>query len=186
MQVTANLHETLDGKGGARQYVADPADRLARAHDGALTVPRPPLPHRPVLRAHRSHGQARLGRVPPGSDGTSSAHPRRHCAHALLCCDHSRSRLYGRRATSAVSKSRSLACHCWSRRSTAGRGCLLLGSHLGSFDLLMLAQRSMDGRPVSVMMRVDPRARVRRIAGIDDQEPQSDSNRPTRQLLARA
>jgi predicted LPLAT superfamily acyltransferase len=52
----------------------------------------------------------------------------------------------------------------------AGRGCLLLGSHLGSFDLLMLAQRSMDGRPVSVMMRVDPRARVRRIAGIDDHE----------------
>ena len=52
----------------------------------------------------------------------------------------------------------------------AGRGCLLLGSHLGSFDLLMLAQRSMDGRPISVMMRVDPRARVRRIAGIEDHE----------------
>jgi len=52
----------------------------------------------------------------------------------------------------------------------AGRGCLLLGSHLGSFDLLMLAQRSMDGRPISIMMRVDPRARVRRIAGIDDHE----------------
>jgi predicted LPLAT superfamily acyltransferase len=50
-----------------------------------------------------------------------------------------------------------------------GRGCLLLGSHLGSFDLMMLAQRAMDGRPVSVMMRVDPRSRVRRIAGIDDQ-----------------
>jgi predicted LPLAT superfamily acyltransferase len=49
-----------------------------------------------------------------------------------------------------------------------GRGCLLLGSHLGSFDLLMLAQRAMDGRQVSVMMRVDPRARVRRIAGVDD------------------
>lgn len=52
----------------------------------------------------------------------------------------------------------------------AGRGCLLLGSHLGSFDLLMLAQRSMDGRPISIMMRVDPRARVRQIAGIDDQQ----------------
>lgn len=50
----------------------------------------------------------------------------------------------------------------------AGRGCLLLGSHLGSFDLLMLAQRSLDGRPISIMMRIDPRARVRRIAGIDD------------------
>lgn len=50
----------------------------------------------------------------------------------------------------------------------AGRGCLVLGSHLGSFDLLMLAQRAMDGRPVSVMMRVDPRSQVRRIAGIDD------------------
>lgn len=49
-----------------------------------------------------------------------------------------------------------------------GRGCLLLGSHLGSFDLLMLAQRAMDGRPISVMMRVDPRSQVRRLAGIDD------------------
>ena len=49
-----------------------------------------------------------------------------------------------------------------------GRGCLLLGSHLGSFDLLMMAQRAMDGRQVSVMMRVDPRSRVRRLAGVDD------------------
>jgi predicted LPLAT superfamily acyltransferase len=51
----------------------------------------------------------------------------------------------------------------------AGRGCVLLGSHLGSFDLMMLAHRAMDGRPISVMMRVDPRSRLRRIAGIDDQ-----------------
>jgi predicted LPLAT superfamily acyltransferase len=51
----------------------------------------------------------------------------------------------------------------------AGRGCMLLGSHLGSFDLMMLAQRAMDGRPISVMMRLDPRSRLRRIAGIDDQ-----------------
>lgn len=50
-----------------------------------------------------------------------------------------------------------------------GRGCVLLGSHLGSFDLMMLAHRAMDGRPVSVMMRIDPRARLRRIAGIDEQ-----------------
>lgn len=54
------------------------------------------------------------------------------------------------------------------RALQTGRGCLLLGSHLGSFDLLMLAQRAMDGRQVSVMMRVDPRSRVRRIAGVDD------------------
>ena len=50
----------------------------------------------------------------------------------------------------------------------SGRGCLLLGSHLGSFDFMLLAQRQMDRRAVNVMMRVDPRARVRRIAGIDD------------------
>ncbi|MES2942417.1 MAG: hypothetical protein V4772_06065 [Pseudomonadota bacterium] len=50
----------------------------------------------------------------------------------------------------------------------AGRGCVLLGSHLGSFDLLLLAGRAMDGCRVSVMMRVDPRSRLRRIAGIDD------------------
>ena len=49
-----------------------------------------------------------------------------------------------------------------------GRGCVLLGSHLGSFDLMMLANRAMDGREVSVMMRLDPRARLRRIAGIED------------------
>ena len=50
----------------------------------------------------------------------------------------------------------------------AGKGCVLLGSHLGSFDLLLLAGRAMGGRQVSVMMRVDPRSRLRRIAGIDD------------------
>lgn len=50
----------------------------------------------------------------------------------------------------------------------AGKGCVLLGSHLGSFDLLLLAGRAMGARQISVMMRVDPRSRVRRIAGIDD------------------
>jgi predicted LPLAT superfamily acyltransferase len=54
------------------------------------------------------------------------------------------------------------------RALEAGRGCVLLGSHLGSFDLLMLARQAMDRRPVSVLMRVDPRARLRRLAGIDD------------------
>jgi len=49
-----------------------------------------------------------------------------------------------------------------------GRGCVVLGSHLGSFDLMMLAQRALDGRPISVLMRVDPRSRVRKLAGIDD------------------
>lgn len=54
------------------------------------------------------------------------------------------------------------------RALQAGKGCVLLGSHLGSFDLLLLASSAMGGRRVSVMMRVDPRARLRRIAGIDD------------------
>jgi predicted LPLAT superfamily acyltransferase len=52
-----------------------------------------------------------------------------------------------------------------------GRGCLLLGSHLGSFDLMMLAQRAMDGRPISIVMRVDPRSKLRSIAGINDSGP---------------
>ena len=52
-----------------------------------------------------------------------------------------------------------------------GRGCVLLGSHLGSFDLMMLAHRAMDGRPISIVMRVDPRARLRRIAGIGEGGP---------------
>ena len=50
----------------------------------------------------------------------------------------------------------------------SGRGCLLLGSHLGSFDLLMLANTAFKGLPVNIMMHFDPRSRVRRIAGIDD------------------
>jgi predicted LPLAT superfamily acyltransferase len=54
------------------------------------------------------------------------------------------------------------------RAIAAGRGCVMLGSHLGSFDLLMLAHRSMQGRPITVMMQLDPRARLRRIAGFDE------------------
>jgi predicted LPLAT superfamily acyltransferase len=54
------------------------------------------------------------------------------------------------------------------RALQAKKGCVLLGSHLGSFDLMMLVGGAMDGRMVNVMMRVDPRSRVRRIAGIDD------------------
>ncbi len=54
------------------------------------------------------------------------------------------------------------------RALLAGKGCVLLGSHLGSFDLLLLAGRAMGQRNISVLMRVDPRSRVRRIAGIDD------------------
>jgi len=50
----------------------------------------------------------------------------------------------------------------------SGKGCVLLGSHLGSFDLMMLVGGAKDGRVVNVMMRIDPRSRVRRIAGIDD------------------
>jgi predicted LPLAT superfamily acyltransferase len=49
-----------------------------------------------------------------------------------------------------------------------GKGCVLLGSHLGSFDLMALARHGINDRPLSIMMRVDPAARLRRIAGIDD------------------
>lgn len=49
-----------------------------------------------------------------------------------------------------------------------GRGCVLLGSHLGSFDLLSLANRALSEQRITVLMHVDPRSRVRRIAGIDD------------------
>ena len=57
------------------------------------------------------------------------------------------------------------------RALIAGNGCVLFGSHLGSFDLMMLAHRAMDRRRVAVMMRVDPRSRLRRIAGIEDRTP---------------
>jgi predicted LPLAT superfamily acyltransferase len=50
----------------------------------------------------------------------------------------------------------------------AGKGCLLLGSHLGSFDLMMLANQALRRQPINVMMHFDPRSRVRRIAGIED------------------
>lgn len=50
----------------------------------------------------------------------------------------------------------------------ANRGCVLLGSHLGSFDLLMLANQAFSDQPIAVLMHFDPRSRLRRIAGIDD------------------
>lgn len=50
----------------------------------------------------------------------------------------------------------------------AGKGCMLLGSHLGSFDLMMLANQVLSHHPISVLMHVDPRSRARHIAGIDD------------------
>lgn len=50
----------------------------------------------------------------------------------------------------------------------AGQGCVLLGSHLGSFDLMMLANQALSDQPIAVLMNVDPRSRLRRIAGIDD------------------
>ncbi len=50
----------------------------------------------------------------------------------------------------------------------AGKGCVLLGSHLGSFDLMTLKNKVLHDRPVTVLMHFDDRARVRRIAGIDD------------------
>lgn len=50
----------------------------------------------------------------------------------------------------------------------SGKGCVLLGSHLGSFDLMMLANQALSNHPVNALMHVDPRSRVRRLAGIDD------------------
>jgi predicted LPLAT superfamily acyltransferase len=50
----------------------------------------------------------------------------------------------------------------------SGKGCLLLGSHLGSFDLMTLANKAFKGLPVNILMYFDPRSRVRQIAGIDD------------------
>ena len=48
------------------------------------------------------------------------------------------------------------------------KGCLLLGSHLGSFDLMSMTNKVLNDRPVTLLMRIDERSRVRRIAGIDD------------------
>ena len=50
----------------------------------------------------------------------------------------------------------------------AGKGCVLLGSHLGSFDLMMLKNQFLNNRPMTVLMHIDERSRVRRIAGVDD------------------
>ena len=50
----------------------------------------------------------------------------------------------------------------------SGKGCVLLGSHLGSFDLMMLKNQVLHNRPVTILMYIDERSRVRRIAGIDD------------------
>lgn len=73
------------------------------------------------------------------------------------------------------------------RMLAAGKGCVLLGSHLGSFDLMMLAHRALDGRPISILMRVDPRARLRRIAGIAEDGPSViQTGRPDSYLKANA
>jgi predicted LPLAT superfamily acyltransferase len=53
-----------------------------------------------------------------------------------------------------------------------GKGCVLLGSHLGSFDLMMLANQALSEQPITVLMHFDPRSRLRRIAGIDDSKLQ--------------
>ena len=50
----------------------------------------------------------------------------------------------------------------------SGKGCVLLGSHLGSFDLMTLKNQVLHNRPVTVLMHIDERSRVRRIAGVDD------------------
>ena len=47
---------------------------------------------------------------------------------------------------------------------------MLLGSHLGSFDLMMLKNKVLHDRPITVLMHIDERSRVRRIAGIDDRK----------------
>ncbi len=50
----------------------------------------------------------------------------------------------------------------------SGKGCVLLGSHLGSFDLMSLTNKVLHDRPVTILMHFDDRSRVRRIAGVDD------------------
>lgn len=52
-----------------------------------------------------------------------------------------------------------------------GHGCVLLGSHLGSFDLMALARQGLDDRPLNIMMRIDPGSRLRQIAGLDNMGP---------------
>ncbi len=52
----------------------------------------------------------------------------------------------------------------------SGTGCMLLGSHLGSFDLMSLKNKVLHDRPVTILMHFDDRARVRRIAGVDDDQ----------------
>ena len=49
-----------------------------------------------------------------------------------------------------------------------GRGCLLLGSHLGSFDLLIRARHALGERRVNVMMRVDPHTNLRKVIGVNN------------------
>ena len=116
------------------------------------------------------HGTARVRRIPPGGDGPTARMGRRLCSHPQLCEHLARPRLYGRRRVRPVPGDHRRPATRGSR-AQGGRGCVLLGSHLGSFDLMMLAQRAMDGRPVSIMMRVDPRSRLRSIAGIEDRGP---------------
>jgi hypothetical protein len=96
-------------------------------------------------------------RAGPTCSRTSTASPRR-CSIASGW----------RTAISIASTSPSTATRwCW-KRCESGKGCVLLGSHLGSFDLMTLKNKVLYDRPVTLLMHIDDRARVRRIAGIDD------------------
>ena len=139
--------EALDRQGRTRQRLADPADRLVSAHcrearcvdfcsirsSYILFCSIQPRAARQWSSWRRLAADPRVGETPsriftrsPPLFWTASTWPP---------------------ATSAALRSRSRGSTDLRMRLRSGRGCLLLGSHLGSFDFMLLAQRQMDGRP---------------------------------------
>ena len=50
----------------------------------------------------------------------------------------------------------------------SSKGCVLLGSHLGSLDLMSMKNKVLNNPPITMLMHRDDRSRVRRIACIAD------------------
>ena len=50
----------------------------------------------------------------------------------------------------------------------SSKGCVLLGSHLGSFDLMSMKNKVLNNPPITMLMQLNDRPRVRRIACIAD------------------
>ena len=161
--------EAVDRQGRAWQRLAHSPDRMVGQGRGPPILSDLALPNRAVFRSYGSHGAACIARIPERCDRP----PARWIevfAHLYFFAATLLDRVYlaaGEFHRFHISVEGDALVR---DALESGKGCLLLGSHLGSFDLMMLANKAFKGLPVNIMMHFDPRSRVRQIAGIDDSQ----------------